>query len=433
MPEPSPGRLDLHLDRPPPVAILHRERGERRPADRAEGSEIGVASTIQNPQGRARDPIADDLLRREGTRLCLPERSRADDQVRLATGDRGEKVGERGRVVRVIPVEEDHDVRWILGELGETLQACGAVSPLILPRHLGPVGAGDRRRPIGRAVVGHDDAPDVRAGNLGEDEGKRALFVQRGDDDVDDHGDEVVVRAGLVTQYSRAMRVRGVAAILCVLAVGSAARADDRPTSGDMSLLSGRTLGNGETALAAALGWPGLWAQVTLAPSSTLNVGIRGFVLYGSPLMGLGAGVGGGGAVPVRIWVFGEGSVDLSLAIEPAFMVGEGALAGQEGTFADDFGWAGWAEAGALLGMQASSAVTLTLGLLGGGGYVRVADAGDGSHVIGTTTLVLGVEALMSRDTLLFAELRGGWGFAPEALFDGHYIVRVSLGIAYLL
>ncbi len=218
------------------------------------------------------------------------------------------------------------------------------------------------------------------------------------------------------------------------VSVAPAAARADRPTSGDMSILSGRTLGNGETVLAAALGWPGIWGEVVLAPSSTFNVGIRGSVLYGSPVMGLGHGVGGGLTVPLRLHVFGREALDLAIAVEPGFAAGEGALAGQTGTFANDFGWAAWSDAGALVGMRVSDAVTLTLGLLGEVAWVNVAeDTVDGQQLVGGAVAVLAAEALMSRDTMLFGELRGGWGFAPERLFDGHEILRLSLGIAYLL
>ena len=221
--------------------------------------------------------------------------------------------------------------------------------------------------------------------------------------------------------------------LIAVLALAEPARADDRPTSGDMSLFSGRTLGNGETALAAGLGWPWLWGQITLAPSSTFNLGIRGLVLYGSPIMGLGSGVGGGASLPIRIWIGGTEKLDVSIAIEPGGAAGEGALAGQEATFADDFGWLVFGDAGVLLGMQLSEAVTLTLGALGEVAYVSVPDSSDGDHLVGGALAALGIEALMSRDTMLFADLRAGWGFAPSGLFDGHQILRVSLGLAYLL
>src|SRR5687768_6384965 len=80
-----------------------------------------------------------------------------------------------------------------------------------------------------------------------------------------------------------------------------------RPTSGEASFLSGRTLGVGQALMAASLGWPGFWAQLELAPDSGINVGVRGAVVYGSPVMGLVAGAGGELSVPIRVHVFGEG------------------------------------------------------------------------------------------------------------------------------
>lgn len=224
-----------------------------------------------------------------------------------------------------------------------------------------------------------------------------------------------------------------VGAVLWALLAAGGAQADSRPTTGDMSILSGRTLGNGEMVLAAGLGWPGIWGQVVLAPSSTFNLGLRGTVLYGSPLMGLGHGVGGAVTAPMRLHVFGRDTLDVSLAVEPGFALGEGALAGQQESFANDLGLLAWAEGGVLAGLQVSSAVTLTLGLLGELAFVDVPDSADGRHLVGGAVGVLAAEALMSRDTMLFGEVRGGWGFAAEQLFDGHEIVRLSLGIAYLL
>ena len=49
----------------------------------------------------------------------------------------------------------------------------------------------------------------------------------------------------------------------------------DRPSSGDASLLSGRTLGVGNTMIAVMAGWPGAYAQLELAPTSLFNIGIR--------------------------------------------------------------------------------------------------------------------------------------------------------------
>jgi len=207
----------------------------------------------------------------------------------------------------------------------------------------------------------------------------------------------------------------------------------NRPTSGDMSIVSGRTLGNGETALAAGLGWPGLWAEVVFAPSSVLNIGARGAVLIGSPVMGLGRTVGGSLTVPTRYHFLGKGVLDLSILIEPGFAIGQGSIAGQEGIFSDELGFAATLTMGALAGAQLSDSITFTLGLAGEMAYVDVSSGVDTAQFVGGGIAILGLELNMSRDTMLFAEGRGGIGFAPDDVFDGHGIVRVSLGMAYLL
>jgi hypothetical protein len=229
---------------------------------------------------------------------------------------------------------------------------------------------------------------------------------------------------------------RGWAVVLALAAsllVPRPARADSRPTSGDMSVLSGRTFGTDQTVLAAGLGWPGFWAQVLLAPSPRLNVGIRADVLYGSPIMGVGTGVGGQLSVPIRLHVFGQDTLDLAVQVRPYAVTGEGSTVGEKGLFSSEVGWGAGAEAWALLGYRASDIVTLAAGLGGSGGYVDVPDSDQGGDGVGTLLVRAGVEALMARDTMLFAEVVGGYGLAPDRRFDGHGVVRVSLGVGYLL
>ena len=234
--------------------------------------------------------------------------------------------------------------------------------------------------------------------------------------------------------YGRPMRPLATTLVLCALLGGQTARAQDRPTSGDMSIISGRTMGNGEAVLAAGVGWPGLWAEALFAPSSRFNLGIQAGVLYGSPFMGFATGVGGRVAVPIRFHMYGHNSLDLSIAVTPAFVIGEGAVVGQDGIFADNLGFGVQTEGGMLLGFQPGESVTITLGALAGFGWLDVPDAaGGGQGVVGTFVLVTGIEALMARDTMLFAEVEGGYGAAPNLLFEHQGIVRVSLGLAYLL
>lgn len=217
---------------------------------------------------------------------------------------------------------------------------------------------------------------------------------------------------------------------------GGTARADDapsanRPTSGDVSIRSGRTLGTGKTVLAAGIGWPGAVAEIHFAPSPRLNVGIRANIDYGSPFLGTGTGGGGGLSVPLRFHIHGKGNLDVSILAEPGVRFGEGALVGQRGVFSNDFGVGAKLDAGPLFGLRVSKAVTLTAAPLLSLGYVTVPKA-SGSAIAGLAGL-LGIEALMSSDTLLFAEARFGYGFAPAGLFNGHEMLSVVFGVGYLL
>lgn len=205
----------------------------------------------------------------------------------------------------------------------------------------------------------------------------------------------------------------------------------DRPSSSVMSLWSGRTLGNGQSAIAAGVGWPGLFVEFALAPSSRFNLGGRLQVNYGSPLMGIGSGIGGDVQVPMRYHFFAREDLDLALAIRPGFTFGQGALVGQEGSFSNDFGWGGRLDAGVLLGAHTSDAVTLTLGVLVGGGVSGV--TGIGLEPFGNFYATLAIEIVVSRDTMLFALLEGGYGVARAERFDTTAIFRLWLGLAYEL
>lgn len=214
-----------------------------------------------------------------------------------------------------------------------------------------------------------------------------------------------------------------------VLALPQLAYAD-RPTSGDLSIFSGRTQGNGETAIAGGVGWPGVWAMLALAPSSTFNFGLKGSVVYGSPAIGLGAGVGGAVSIPFRFHIMGDGITDLAIYAEPSFFLGEGSLAGQRGSFSDNLGFGGIANGGLIAGFQFSEAVTLAAGALGEIGLVSVPDAD--TALVGAVLGMIALEILMSRDTMLFVEVRSGYGFRPERLFESPAIIRASVGLAYL-
>jgi hypothetical protein len=210
-----------------------------------------------------------------------------------------------------------------------------------------------------------------------------------------------------------------------------------RSTSSEASILSGRTLGVGETMIAAGLGWPGFWAHIELAPSSIVNVGIRAAVLYGSAVMGLIEGAGGELSVPIRIHVFGEGDVDLALRIAPEITLGEGRLFGEQASprLSADLGISSRLEVGVLLGWQVSPQITLIVAASASPGISFVDP--DPVRPIGLFTGSIGIEALMTRETMLFAIAEGGGGVAESrvgvALYPAREIFRLSLGLGYLL
>lgn len=230
---------------------------------------------------------------------------------------------------------------------------------------------------------------------------------------------------------------RGIIALalsICALAVStSTATAQSRPTSDEVSILSGRTLGNGELVLAAAIGWPGFWAEAVFAPTSRFNIGVRATVLYGSPLMGFGAGIGGEVSLPMRLHLYGHDSLDVALFARPFGLMGEGVLVGQQMFFADEVGYGIGSELGAVLGYAPREGLTLTFGLGGLGAFVDVPDSTAASHAVGAFFGLAGVEINVSRETLLFVDLQGGYGIRPSGTFDGPGLLRVAIGAAYLL
>lgn len=209
------------------------------------------------------------------------------------------------------------------------------------------------------------------------------------------------------------------------------------PTSGAASILSGRTLGSGQAMLAAALGWPGIWAELALAPGSELNVHVRGSVLYGSPVMGLVAGAGGELAVPVRVHVFGEGNVDLAIRMTPRVALGEGAIFGERTGLGGALAGSLLFDAHGVFGIQIDSNVTIVVGAGGGVGASVVDGSAQGIAWVARFAGELGVEALMARDTLLFAHVEGGYGLAPDRtgvpFYGAREVLSVALGMGYLL
>jgi hypothetical protein len=220
-----------------------------------------------------------------------------------------------------------------------------------------------------------------------------------------------------------------IVAVLLFLSVASTASAD-RPTSDALSLISGRTVGNGEVVISAGLGWPGFFAEILFSPSSTFDLSLRGHVDYGG-LIGTATGVAGGLSVPMRLHVYGADDIDVAIAARPFALFGEGAIMGEEGVFADDFAYALGLEAGVRAGFHVSDAATLTVGAAGLFAWTNVKGAGGGA--VGGGAPLVGVEANFNRSTLFFAELLLGYAGAPENRFSRQMWMRLALGIGYRL
>lgn len=204
----------------------------------------------------------------------------------------------------------------------------------------------------------------------------------------------------------------------------------DRPTSDDLSLISGRTVGNGEVVISAGLGWPGFYAEVLFSPSSKFDLGLRAHVDYGG-LIGTATGVAGGLSIPMRLHVYGKDDIDIAIAARPFVLLGEGAIFGEEGTFADDFGYAIGLEAGMRVGFHVSNSATFTVGAAGLFAWTHVNDAGGGA--VGGGAPLIGIEANFNRQTVFFAEALAGYAGAAENRFGRHMWMRLALGIGYRL
>ncbi len=204
-----------------------------------------------------------------------------------------------------------------------------------------------------------------------------------------------------------------------------------RPTGDQLSIHSGRTMGGGEIVISGAAGFPGAWFDVMFAPSSRLNISVRGHFDYGT-LLGTKAALGGGVSVPVRVLVYAHGDIDVALRFRPFFFLGEGAYVGQTGTFADDLGFATGSDGGLRAGYRVSEKLTLLAGAEGTFIYFRTPDA-DASDVGAYAHAVAGAELSLNRSLMLFATFRAGYAFAPDRLFHSHVLLRAYMGVSYRL
>lgn len=209
------------------------------------------------------------------------------------------------------------------------------------------------------------------------------------------------------------------------------------PTSGAASILSGRTLGAGRSAVAAAVGWPGVWGELALAPTSEINVHVRATFLYGAPIMGLIEGLGGELAIPVRVHVLGDGQIDLAIRMTPRLSIGEGRLFGEREGLGGSLSGGLVVDVHGVMGFAIDPNVTLIAGLGGGAGGSLVDQSPVGLAWVARVAGELGLEALLARDFMLFAHVEAGYGFAPDRsglpFYPQREVLNVSLGAAYVL
>ena len=106
--------------------------------------------------------------------------------------------------------------------------------------------------------------------------------------------------------------------------------------------------------------------------------------------------------------------LDLALRLTPRVSVGEGAIFGERMGLGGALAGAALLDAHAVLGIMIDPNITLIVGAGGGAGGSLVDGSSLGTAWVARVAGELGIEALMSRDTMLFAHVEGGWGFAPD-------------------
>lgn len=223
-------------------------------------------------------------------------------------------------------------------------------------------------------------------------------------------------------------------ALLAVTLAAPATTRADGPTSSVISVVGARTLPSHSTLIAAEAGWPGAYGAVHFAVGSRLSVAVRGGVAYGSPFMSFATGIGGQLEAQGRLHLYGYDNVDVALSLAGGGAFGEGAQFGETGTFSNDVGYGGYVEPGVLASFAASRTLTLTGGVVGTLAYVTVPDRNvSPSHLLGGVGLKLAVEALLSRDLVMFAQLTAGAGMREEDQFNNATLLRLSLGAAFLM
>ena len=223
---------------------------------------------------------------------------------------------------------------------------------------------------------------------------------------------------------------------LVLLSMPAVAGAQD-DSRGPFSLRGGKLIGNGEQAIAAGFGWPGVFFEWDTGISSDFGLGVRGDVLYGSPTSSSGSlletHLGALVSAPMRLALSESRKVGIALGLRPGVYVGQ--FSGSRGArFGDDSTGLGFlVEGGILLTIAVSESLNVVCGGTVPVLVLVVLDA-DGTELFFPVVPFGGIELGLADDLNLSAVLEFGPALhvhEPEAELEA--TIRALFGIQYLL
>ncbi len=179
----------------------------------------------------------------------------------------------------------------------------------------------------------------------------------------------------------RSVRVLGVLVWAIWVLRPDGALADEDPR-GPFSIHGGELVGNGQDAVSAGLGWPGILVQYDHGLSSSLDVGGRGELLWASPTSEPGSLLethvpGLQASVPIRLRLSESRSVGIALGLRPGVYFGPfgGARGNRFGD--DDMNLGIGLEAGVQITIATSSSMNVVAGVSIPAFALLLLDAGE--------------------------------------------------------
>ncbi len=183
-PQAGDGRPDLHLQRPPPVPVVHPELDQPRERDRAKGREVLEVPPEELAHHPQHEPVAEAGVRKDRAHVSVRPPAHAEHQIGVSAEDRLGDERDLHRIVAAVGIDEDHDLGRIalLAQMTDPRETGRAVAALGLAHDLGASGRGQLRGAVRGAVVDDDDPAHERR-NARQDRRERLLLVQRWHDD----------------------------------------------------------------------------------------------------------------------------------------------------------------------------------------------------------------------------------------------------------